>query len=58
VQLHADSPISDALAAHGDWVAGEILAQQLDVASLADAGSDAVRFEVDGAPFAARVDVV
>ncbi len=58
LQVSADAPIADALAAHGDWVAGEVLAVQLDVAPFADAGSDAVRFEVDGAPFAVRVEVV
>jgi isoleucyl-tRNA synthetase len=58
VEVYADTPISDALATHRDWVAGEVLAVPLDVAPLAGAGSDAVRFEVDGAPFAARIKVV
>ncbi|MCJ7670993.1 MAG: isoleucine--tRNA ligase [Acidimicrobiia bacterium] len=55
VTLHADGPIAQAAQAYGPWIAGEVLAVEWTVASLAEASDDAVGLEVDGVPI--RLDI-
>ncbi len=57
VELFADAPIADALSEHHDWIGGEVLAVEIHCAAFGRATRDAVRFELDGAPFAAHVTV-
>ena len=44
----ARAPIADAVVAHRDWIAGEVLAESFACDPLGDASDDAVRFDVDG----------
>jgi isoleucyl-tRNA synthetase len=45
VVLDAAGAVADAVARHGDWIAGEVLATSL---TIGDAGADAPAVEVDG----------
>jgi isoleucyl-tRNA synthetase len=55
VTVFTGGPVADAARVHGDWIAGEVLAVEWRVASLADAPDDAAALEVDGVPIAVRV---
>ena len=57
VEVFADSPIADALAEHRDWIGDEVLAVELGGSPFRTAGDDAVTFDIDGTPVAARVEV-
>jgi isoleucyl-tRNA synthetase len=55
VTVYADGPIAQAAQAHGPWIAGEVLAVEWKVASLAEAPEGAVTLEVDGVPVRLQV---
>jgi len=58
VALFADEPIAGAVDAHGEWIAGEVLAVgTLALSPLADAPADATRLEIDGTPVGVRVQL-
>jgi isoleucyl-tRNA synthetase len=57
VTVFSEDRVADAARVHGDWIAGEVLAVEWAVASLADAPDDAASLEVDGVRIAVRVTV-
>ncbi len=57
IVLYADSPVSDGAREHRDWIAGEVLAVDFEVETLAAAGDDSVRIDIDGMPIALHLRV-
>ena len=55
VTVFTGGPVADAARVHSDWIAGEVLAVEWVVASLADAPDDAAALEVDGERIALHV---
>jgi isoleucyl-tRNA synthetase len=58
VQLMAGPRLREALAAHRDWVAGEVLAVSIEVVDALDGAAQSYRFEIDGEPVTAALEVV